>query len=388
MMDHEGSQVNSAVYDANAKNGPTHFAGARDVVSKHAKHEVTVVIPAHNEADAIGSTLDSIADQTRPADHVLVIADNCTDATVNVAYGRGADAMRTVDNVDKKAGALNQGLRTIMRDLDDDDLILIMDADSRLAPDFIAAAIAELEANPTAGAICARFGGEPSRRGLIHLLQRNEYDRFTRSIDRRDSRAYVVSGVATIAKVATFREILQARWDGHLPDAPGVYDVTATTEDIELTYAFIKLGYTPLAPRGCVVYTDTMDTWTALTHQRIRWQRGMLDALRTYRVTRQTMPFLTKVTGMYLLSLATVVYFAVVIAAYVHGGVHYQLPWLLLLPFFSFERAWTVRRSGPRAILLAAALLPEWGYDNFRAAAYWWALIRWVRRTERVWIPT
>lgn len=349
---------------------------------------VSVIIPAHNEAETIGSTLDSITDQTRQPDDVLVVADNCTDGTFNVAVNRGVRGMVTVGNTDKKAGALNQALAAMTWSRNDDDLILIMDADSRLAPGFLQSAINHLAAHPRAGAVCARFTGEPSRRGLIHLLQRNEYDRFTRSIARRQSRAYVVSGVATVVRVGVIREILEARRSGRLPAAPGVYDVTAATEDIELTYAFIKLGYTPLAPAGCEVFTDTMDTWTALTHQRIRWQRGMLDALRTYRVTRLTLPFLARVALMYALSAITVIYLATMLASSVFGHVHYVTPWLLLLPFFSFERAWTVRRSGLKAILLAAALLPEWGYDNFRAAAYWWALIRWVRRTERVWIPT
>ena len=47
----------------------------------------TVLIPAHNEEAVLALTLESLAGQTRPPDRVVVLADNCTDATVEVAPG-------------------------------------------------------------------------------------------------------------------------------------------------------------------------------------------------------------------------------------------------------------------------------------------------------------
>ncbi|GGQ33270.1 hypothetical protein BKA00_004865 [Actinomadura coerulea] len=41
---------------------------------------VTVLIPAHNEAKQITETIASLRRHERPPDHILVIADNCTDA--------------------------------------------------------------------------------------------------------------------------------------------------------------------------------------------------------------------------------------------------------------------------------------------------------------------
>ena len=45
----------------------------------------TVLIPAYNEELVLDQALRSLREQTRPADRVLVVADNCTDATVEVA---------------------------------------------------------------------------------------------------------------------------------------------------------------------------------------------------------------------------------------------------------------------------------------------------------------
>ena len=68
-------------------------------------------MPAHDEEAVLGRTLDSLASQTRRPDRVLVIADNCTDGTVDVARAHGVEVVETVGNTEKKAGALNQQLR-------------------------------------------------------------------------------------------------------------------------------------------------------------------------------------------------------------------------------------------------------------------------------------
>jgi biofilm PGA synthesis N-glycosyltransferase PgaC len=69
---------------------------------------LTVLVPAHNEELTIETSLASLWNQTRRPDRVLVVADNCSDATADIARGGGADVFITVDNVEKKAGALNQ----------------------------------------------------------------------------------------------------------------------------------------------------------------------------------------------------------------------------------------------------------------------------------------
>src|SRR3954449_10251140 len=71
---------------------------------------VAVLIPAHDEAANIATTLTALREQTRQPDRVIVIADNCTDDTAEIARAHGAEVYETVGNTDKKAGALNQAL--------------------------------------------------------------------------------------------------------------------------------------------------------------------------------------------------------------------------------------------------------------------------------------
>lgn len=367
----------------------TRFRTKRNRLTVPRESRVYVLIPAHNEAESIGHTLASLSEQTIPLASVLVVADNCTDETVAIARLHGAKTYKTVGNTHLKAGALNQGLERLLRTVSDQDFVLIMDADSHLVSEFVETALKELKANSKTGAVCAIFAGEPERSGIIHSLQRSEYARFSRNITRRGSKAQVLSGVATLFPVSVLTEIATARQNSQLPPAPGIYDVTAATEDIEMTYAVRQLGYCPKAPEACLAYTDTMSTWLALARQRIRWQRGMLDALRIYGINRQTLPYAARLAGMYVASLAVPLYLALLTATYlVFHHVGYRPIWLAILPLFCFERWWTIRYLSWKEKLLAVLLIPEWLYENYRAVVYWMALARWIRRTERVWVPT
>ena len=70
----------------------------------------------------------------RPPDRIIVAADNCTDATVELAAAEGVEVYETVDNSHKKAGALNQVLEQMLVPMNPSDGVLIMDADTVMAP--------------------------------------------------------------------------------------------------------------------------------------------------------------------------------------------------------------------------------------------------------------
>ncbi len=49
---------------------------------------VTVLVPAHNESAGITETLLSLNNQTQRPDRVIVVADNCTDDTEELALAQ------------------------------------------------------------------------------------------------------------------------------------------------------------------------------------------------------------------------------------------------------------------------------------------------------------
>ena len=101
-----------------------------------------VLISARNEEAVIGQLLDSIRRQDYPTENltVFVVADNCTDATAQVARGAGAVVYERTDKVHVGKGyALNFMLTKIRETYGDEhfDGYFVFDADNLLAPDYV-----------------------------------------------------------------------------------------------------------------------------------------------------------------------------------------------------------------------------------------------------------
>jgi poly-beta-1,6-N-acetyl-D-glucosamine synthase len=331
---------------------------------------ITALLPAHDEARSLPAALASLRAQTVPPDRIVVVADSCTDDTAGVAARLGAEVLVTEGNTGRKAGALNQALDALLPALDEDDLLLVMDADSEIVPGFLATATAWLDTQPGTGAVGGVFMGRPGG-GLVGALQRNEYARYAREIARRRGRAMVLTGTATLFRVPVLREIADARGDT-LPGRRGsVYDTAALTEDNEITLAIKTLGHRAASPRECGVRTELMLTWRDLWHQRLRWQRGALENLRAYGLTRVTLPYAAKQLAMYT-GIVVVTLFLLATALF---GAHGQLgvphgPWLVVTAVFLVERIWTVRTRGWRGMALAVPIAVEFCYDLFQQAVF------------------
>src|SRR4051812_41266503 len=70
-----------------------------------------ILVPAHNEEAGIAATIRNLLPQLAPGDRIVVVADNCTDATEAVARTAGADVVNRSDPVRRGKGfALDFGL--------------------------------------------------------------------------------------------------------------------------------------------------------------------------------------------------------------------------------------------------------------------------------------
>ncbi len=106
-----------------------------------------VLIPAHNEETTLAATVTSVLGSDYPPDRlrVLVVADNCTDATATVARRAGADVLERFDDVRRGKGyALEVGLAQLLAAGPEG--VLILDADCELPPDALRCLSADLSA--------------------------------------------------------------------------------------------------------------------------------------------------------------------------------------------------------------------------------------------------
>lgn len=89
---------------------------------------LAVLIPAHNEEGVIAVTLDSLKAALPETGRIVVVADNCTDRTADVARGHGVAVLERTDTVNRGKGfALAAGLESL--ETDPPDIVIIVDAD-------------------------------------------------------------------------------------------------------------------------------------------------------------------------------------------------------------------------------------------------------------------
>lgn len=100
---------------------------------------LAVVIPAHNEARTIGKCLESVSKCMRPnwvECRVFVVADNCSDATGDVARRAGAEVLVRVDSSRLgKNFALRYALDHVLEA--GFEAVLVIDADTTAEPNLL-----------------------------------------------------------------------------------------------------------------------------------------------------------------------------------------------------------------------------------------------------------
>ena len=97
---------------------------------------IAVLIPAHNESSGIIGTLSSIKPQMKSTDRLLVVADNCSDDTADVAAANGAEVIERYDNGKRGKGfALDFGVRYLAKS--PPDVVVVIDADCILQTDSL-----------------------------------------------------------------------------------------------------------------------------------------------------------------------------------------------------------------------------------------------------------
>jgi biofilm PGA synthesis N-glycosyltransferase PgaC len=243
---------------------------------------VTVLIAAFQEEAAIAETLRSIAAVAYPGPlEIIVLDDGSTDATADMveicrplfagATGQGGgpapgDSLRLACFATNrgKAAVLNDGLASARHDL-----IVTIDADTRLEPGSLSALVERLHADPpgTAAVAGAVLVGNPHD-SLVAGAQQWDYFHGIAAVKRMQSMydgTLVAQGAFSIYRRAAL--VAAGGW----PDTVG--------EDIVLTWGLLQAGHRVGYAEDAIAWTHAPETFGALARQRKRWARGMIEAL-------------------------------------------------------------------------------------------------------------
>lgn len=337
---------------------------------------IVALVPAHNEEADIARTIEGLLSQTRAIDLIVVILDNCTDRTEEIARRyRGITVMHTVGNIDKKVGALTQGWQ---RYAVHHDYVLGVDADTVIAKDGVAQLEAEMERIPSAAGVMARYtfdmrlGTTFVARQLIRA-QRLDFASWLTDIMARQRSTYVLGGQATLFRVKHLQEVTAV----HERNSP--WDPDAQVEDMELTWRLHEAGRKTLVSATARAYAGPMVTVKGLMGQRRKWDEGMAALLWQHKMPdRNTYIPWKQQFSMLANGLVRLLFLVMLIAAVTVHQFTWDPLWLIPIAIgigLNVKVAWRVPDRTPADIVYALLVIPA---ELWMLTRMWSTLVSWL----------
>ena len=252
---------------------------------------LVVLLPAHNEEAQILDTLESLSAQSRKADRIIVVSDNSTDQTVEIAkrYSEvdpSVSVIETKDNPYRKSGALNQAWIFATESDEDIDYVFTMDADTILSENFFEKAVILMDKYPEVGGSCAcpMLKDESPDftvwESILWRMGKIDFGGYMRNLVRWKMRPEVLFGYATMARQDALLEIFEQKGE--------VWDNNSIVEDYRLTIDLRQNGWGLKIIPGAKAYTDVPTSIKELWVQRLRWAGGTWQELARTGWTKYT----------------------------------------------------------------------------------------------------
>lgn len=242
-------------------------AGRCPETAKSRRVAVAVLVPAHDEEEGIDATLANIKAQLRHQDRLVVVADNCSDRTAEIARAAGAEVFERFDAVRRGKGfALDAGIR-YLKDAPPD-IVLLVDADCFLGPnslDVLAeAVIASGRPSQSCNLMTAPAGAPMSHAVAEFAFRVKNYVR-PLGLSRLGLPCQVTTGIAMT-------------WS-HLSSADVANSNRA--EDMKLGLDLASAGYAAKFCRHAQITSQFPTSKEGTDSQRRRWEGGHLTLMRS-----------------------------------------------------------------------------------------------------------
>jgi biofilm PGA synthesis N-glycosyltransferase PgaC len=219
--------------------------------------QITVIVPAYNEAASLRDTIDSLLNQTLPPSEIIVVDDCSTDGTGDVARSLGVTVRRPPSNTGSKAGAQTYALPFVQTEF-----CIAIDADTILAPDAIEKLFDAMR-NPDVAAA----SGFVLPRYVKTIWERGRYAEylfafsFFKLIQNHFHRPLISSGCFSIYRTDVLREI-------------GGWSNRTMAEDMDLTWTLYARGRQVRFIPSAVCYPIEPHNTHFLLCQLRRWSHG------------------------------------------------------------------------------------------------------------------
>lgn len=239
------------------------------IVPRPTEGLLAVLIPAHNEASGIQRTLETIQPQLRAGDRLIVVADNCTDSTAELARSLGATVLERQNLQQRGKGyALDYGLAYLCQD--PPALVCLFDADCDVHPYCIDALAATALAT-----------GRPTQAN--YLIEK------PREINLKGAISAFAIKVKNWVRPLGLWQLAQPcliTGAGIAVPWPAIASVNLASshivEDMKLGLDLALAGYPPIFCPTAKVTSRLPQNETAAKGQRTRWEHGHLQVMAQY----------------------------------------------------------------------------------------------------------
>jgi len=223
-------------------------------------------MPAHDEALVIQTTLRTLLPQLGPRDRLIVVADNCSDDTANVARKEGAEVIVRTDTTRRGKGyALDFGVRHL--EADPPDIALIVDADCEVTPGALGtlARTCSSTGRPVQALYLMRA---PSNAGLKTRIAEFAW------VLRNQVRPLGMHRIGLPCQL--MGSGMAFPWDCLRNSALATGHIV---EDMKLGIDLARAGHAALFCPEALVISRFPDSASALQSQRTRWEHGHLSVI-------------------------------------------------------------------------------------------------------------
>ena len=223
---------------------------------------IAVIVPAHDEEKGVARTIGDILPQLRSGDRIMVVADNCEDATAAVARAAGAEVVERRDAARRGKGYALQFAIDSLR-ADPPEIVCIVDADCRVEPGSILSIARVAAAGRPAQALdlmVARKGADPQQAVAEFAWLMMNKVRMAGLSALFDTARLCGTGMAFPWALLEGRNLASDE----------------IVEDLALGLDLAAAGAAPAFSPDALVTSEFPATEAAGVRQRARWERGSL----------------------------------------------------------------------------------------------------------------
>lgn len=240
------------------------------------KDRFAIIIAARNEAAVIGNLVESLSKQNYPKElyDIIVIPNNCTDNTEEVAREQGALVFKCKRKITSKGEVLSEFFDYLLENREDPkniyDAYCIFDADNLVDPEFLN----EMNKARQMGANAAQ--GYRDTKNPYDTAISSSYAIYYYLANHFYNHPRHHLGLSALISGSGFMI------SHNLIEKMGGWNTRTMTEDIELTVKCILNGYKVFWVPEAIIYDEQPLTFAQSWKQRKRWTTGLIQSVENY----------------------------------------------------------------------------------------------------------